>query len=142
MKKADAVLTYLRSEGTETVVEQRFLELDRATRPAEGLARELAAYLALRRAKGAGDEPLWRSLYPAFPSVLCVLAGARAELLRRRRAAVGAFLRADPAVGPSARPAIRVCLLEELCAEGPFAPIFEETREPGRAVDWLGEGAP
>jgi hypothetical protein len=139
-KRADAVLTYLRAEGGETVVEQRFLELDRATRPVEGLARGLAAYALLRRAKGSGDEPIWRSLYPAFPSVLCVLAGARADLLRRRRAAVGAFLRADPAVASSPRPAIRLCLLDELCAEGPFAPIFEEAREPGRAIDWLGEG--
>jgi len=39
-KVADAVLTYLRSEGAETVVEQRFLELARATRSAEELARQ------------------------------------------------------------------------------------------------------
>lgn len=138
-KIADAVLTYLRAEGGETVVEQRFCELDRATRSAEGLARELALYARLRRARGADGEPIWRALYPAFPSVLCVLAGARADLLRRRRAAVGAFLRADPAVSSSPRPAIRLCLLEELCAAGPYAPIFEEAREPGRAIDWLGE---
>jgi Replication-relaxation len=78
-KIADAVLSYLRSEGPETVVEQRFLELDRATRSAEGLARELALYARLLRAEGPAGEPLWRERYPASPSVLCVLAGARAE---------------------------------------------------------------
>jgi hypothetical protein len=138
-KIADAVLTYLRSEGPETVVEQRFLELDRATRSAEGLARELALYARLRRAEGPGGEPLWRERYPAFPSVLCVLAGARADILCRRRDAVLAFLAADPAVGSSPQPAIRLCLLEELGAEGPFAPIFLEAHGPARPVDWTGE---
>jgi hypothetical protein len=139
-KVADAVLTYLRSEGAETVVEQRFLELDRATRPAEGLARELALYARLRRAEAPGGEPLWRERYPAFPSVLCVLAGSRPDLLRRRREAVLAFLGSDPALGSSQHPAIRICLLEDLCAGGPFAPIFLEARAPGQRVDWLGDG--
>lgn len=138
-KIADAVLTYLRSDDSGTVVEQRFLELDRATRSAEGLARELALYARLRRAEGQGGVALWRDRYPAFPSVLCVLAGARAELLRRRRGAVLAFLGVDPAVGSTPSTPIRICLLEDLCAEGPFAPIFQEAREPGREVDWLGE---
>jgi hypothetical protein len=138
-KVADAVLTYLRAEGEEIVVEQRFLELDRATRSAEGLARELAVYARLRRAEGPGGEPLWRERYPAFPSVLCVLAGARADLLRRRRDAVLAFLAADPAVGSSPQPAIRICLLEELCAKGPYASIFLEAGGSGEAVDWTGE---
>jgi hypothetical protein len=40
-----------------------------------------------------------------------VLAGARTDLLRRRREAVLAFLAADPTVGSSPQPAIRVCLL-------------------------------
>jgi hypothetical protein len=137
-KVADAVLTYLRSEGPETVVEQRFLELDRATRSAEGLARELGLYGRLRRVEGPDGRPLWRESYPAFPSVLCVLAGAREDLLRRRREAVLAFLAADPAVGSPPRPPVRICLLGELCAEGPFAPIFAEAGKPGEAVDWTG----
>lgn len=136
-KIADAVLTYLRSDGTETVVEQRFCELDRATRSVEGLARELALYGRLRTAQAADGRPTWRERYPAFPSVICVLAGARADLLRRRRSAVLAFLTSDPAVGSPARPPFRLCLLEELCAEGPYAPIFEEVGF-GEAVDWLG----
>jgi hypothetical protein len=137
-KVADAVLTYLRTEGPETVVEQRFLELDRATRSAEGLARELALYARLRRVEEPGGRPLWRERYPAFPSVLCVLAGERADLLRRRREAVLAFLGADRAIGSSPQPAIRLCLLEELCQEGPFAPIFVEAGRQTDAVDWTG----
>jgi hypothetical protein len=137
-KIADAVLTYLRADGPETVVEHRLLELDRATRSAEGLARELALYTRLRAVQGTDGRPLWRELYPAFPSVLCVLAGARAELLLRRREAVLAFLAADKTAGSPPAPTIRICLLEELCADGPHAPIFEEPGERGRPVDWLG----
>jgi hypothetical protein len=139
LKIADAVLTYLRSEGPETVVEQRFLELDRATRSAEGLARELSLYAGLRTAEGPDGEALWRSRYPAFPSVLCVLAGSRSDLLRRRRDAVLAFLGSDRALASSPRPAIRVGLLEDLCKQGPFAPVFLEAHRPGCPVDWLGD---
>jgi hypothetical protein len=67
-----------------------------------------------------------------------VLAGARAELLRRRRAAVLAFLAADPALGSPPRPPVRICLLEDLCAEGPYAPIFAQAESGGGAVDWTG----
>jgi hypothetical protein len=135
---ADAVLTYLRAEGAETVVEQRFLELDRGTLAAEGLAAELAAYARLRGARDTKGEPLWRGRYPAFPSVLCVLAGRSADVLRRRRDTVAALLGAYPEIAASSRPPIRVCLLSELIEDGPFAPIFCEAREPGRATDWLG----
>jgi hypothetical protein len=114
-------------------------ELDRSTRSAEGLARELALYARLRRVEGPDGGPLWRERYPAFPSVLCVLAGVRADLLRRRREAVLAFLGADPAVGPSPQLAIRLFLLKELCAEGPFAPIFIEAGRREKAIDWTGE---
>jgi Replication-relaxation len=138
-KVSDAVLTYLRTEGPETVVEQRFLELDRSTRSAEGLARELALYVRLRRVEGPGGRPIWRERYPAFPSVLCVLAGARADLLGRRREAVLAFLGADPSIGSSPQPAIRLCLLEGLCRDGPFAPIFAEAGRQAKSVDWTGE---
>lgn len=134
----DAVLTYLRGEDGETVLEQRFCELDRATRSIEGLAAGLATYVRLRRAKDSGGNSLWRSRYPAFPSVLCVLAGAEAAVLRRRRDTVGALLRANPEVIGSPHPAIRICLLEELCGDGLYAPIFTEVRERGKELDWLG----
>ncbi|MGD9733993.1 MAG: replication-relaxation family protein [Solirubrobacterales bacterium] len=138
---ADAVLTYLREDGADTVVEQRFLELDRGTRSVEGLAAELATYARLRRARDAKGEPIWRERYPAFPSVLCALAGAGAEFLGRRRERVAALLRADPAVASSPRPAIRFCLLADLLGAGPFAPIFREPRDPERPIDWLGTEA-
>jgi hypothetical protein len=134
----DAILTYLREEEAGTVLEQRFCEVDRATRSIEGLARWIAGYVRLRGATGGDGEPLWRQAYPAFPSVVCVLAGAEARLLHRRRDRVGALLRANPEVTRSPHPAIRICLLEELCECGPYAPIFREARTESGAVDWLG----
>jgi hypothetical protein len=134
----DAVLTYLREEDEGTVLEQRFCEVDRATRSIEGLARWLAGYVRLRRVADAGGESLWRQAYPAFPSVICVLGGAEMKLLHRRRDRVGALLRANPEVARSPHPSIRICLLEELCERGPYAPIFREARTEGGAVDWLG----
>jgi hypothetical protein len=135
---ADAVLTYLRLEPEETVVEQRFIELDRATLPVDRLAAELARYAGLYAASDRQGEPLWRSRYPSFPPVLCVLAGAAPAALARRRDTVAALLRADPWLSRARGVAIRICLAAELAEHGPFAPIFYEVRDPGRAVDWLG----
>jgi hypothetical protein len=73
---ADAVLTYLRGEGGRVALEQRFLELDRATLSVDRLVAELAAYAELYRAAGGDGEPGWRAYYPRFPVVHCVLAGA------------------------------------------------------------------
>lgn len=136
---ADALLTYLRVTDEEVFVEQRFLELDRATLPVDGMVTELARYGELFRAAGEDGEPLWRSRYPAFPAVLCVLAGGGREALERRRETALALLGTDPQLARTPEVAIRVCLLEDLLAAGPFAPIFCEPRDPERAVDWLGE---
>jgi len=74
---ADAVFTYLRIEEGGTAIEQRFLELDRATLSVDRLAAELARYAELYRARETkAREPMWRGLYPVFPPVHCVLAGA------------------------------------------------------------------
>jgi Replication-relaxation len=73
---ADAVLTYLRLTDSEVVVEQRFLELDRATLSVDRLAAELARYGRFLRAEGRDRHLLWRRQYPSFPPVLCVLAGS------------------------------------------------------------------
>jgi len=135
---ADAVLTYLRVAEEGVAIEQRFLELDRATLSVDRLAGELARYAELHGARARkGGEPLWRSLYPLFPPVHCVLAGGGRAALERRRSTVLALLRGDPRVS-RARVSISVCLLEDLWAQGPFAPIFRGVRDPGRAVDWLG----
>lgn len=138
---SDAVLSYLRLTETEVVFEQRFLELDRANMPVGRLARELGRYGQLMRARGKGGEPLWRSRYPSFPSVLCVLAGADRAALRRRREATIAILRRDSHFTRSPRLSVRFCLAEDLVERGPFSPIFTDARNPEAPVDWLvGEG--
>ena len=80
---ADAVFTYLREDGEEIAIEQRFLEVDRATLSVDRLAAELARYAELYRAKEAkAAEPLWRARYPVFPPV---------HLRAWRRPRAGAF---------------------------------------------------
>ncbi len=135
---SDALLTYIRSAAGKVFVEQRFLELDRATLPVDTMAAELARYAELFRAVGEEMEPVWRSRYPTFPSVVCVLAGGGREVLRRRRDTALALLRAEPQLTRTPEVEIRVCLLEELVSRGPAAPIFRSLRDQGRAVDWLG----
>jgi hypothetical protein len=134
---ADAVLTYVRLTESEVVVEQRFLELDRATLSVDRLAAELARYGPLVRAVGKQGEPLWRSRYPSFPPVICVLAGAAQATLRRRRDTAVALLRGDPDFAGSPELSVRLCLAEDLAERGPFAPIFTDVRDPEEPVDWL-----
>jgi Replication-relaxation len=61
---ADAVLTYLLLEDGYIAVEQRFIELDRATLSVDRLVSELVRYAQLYRASGKRSEPLWRYRYP------------------------------------------------------------------------------
>jgi Replication-relaxation len=136
---ADAVLTYLVVGEAEVAVEQRFLELDRATLPVDRLAAGLARYAQLHGVRGEDGEPAWRSSYPAFPPVICVLAGAASAVLERRRDTAIALLRSDPELSRAPEVAISICLLEDLQAEGPFASVFLDAREPEPPVNWLGE---
>jgi hypothetical protein len=138
---ADAVLTYLREEDGCLALEQRFLELDRATLTVDRLVAELARYAELHRAKGSGGEAMWKERYPRFPKVHCVLAGAPRPALERRRSSTLALLRSHPQLAGARGPRISICLLEDLRARGPFAPIFRKLSDPGRAVDWLGAGS-
>lgn len=135
---ADAVLTYVRLTEEEVFVEQRFIELDRATMSVDALAAELGRYAQLFRAKGEDGEPIWRGRYPSFPPVICVLAGARRDLLERRRDTTLALLGSDPALGSARKVSIRICLAADLAEQGPFGPIFCDLRRPGAMVDWLG----
>jgi hypothetical protein len=136
---ADAVFTYLREVGEEIAIEQRFLEVDRATLSVDRLAAELARYAELYRAKEAkATEPLWRESYPVFPKVHCVLTGAPRRALSRRRSTASVLLAADPLLSRTPEVSISICLLEELRQKGPFAPVFRDVRDPGRPVDWLG----
>jgi hypothetical protein len=137
---ADAVLTYLRLTDSEIVVEQRFLELDRATLSVDRLAAELACYGRLLRAEGREGEPLWRLQYPSFPPVICVLAGASRAVLERRRDTALAVIQSDPQLSGTPEVAIRICLAEDLAERGPFAPIFLE-RDTSQTVNWLGLGS-
>jgi len=136
----DALLTYLRLTGSGAVLEQRFCELDRATLTVDRLAAELDRYVDLYDARGKDGEPLWRSRYPFFPPVICVLAGAGREALRRRRDTAVALLRRTTAVPRLPALSIRFCLAEDLAERGPFAPIFTDVREPQKPVSWLVDG--
>jgi len=134
---ADAVLTYLRLTESEVVVEQRFLELDRATLAVDRLAAELARYGRFLRAEGKEGDPIWPSQYPSFPPVICVLAGLDRTALRRRRDAAVAILRDAPDFTGSPDLSVRLCLAEDLAERGPFAPIFTDVRDPEDPIDWL-----
>ncbi len=129
------------SRTTESRIEQRFLEVDRATLSVDRLATELARYAELHRLNGANGEPLWRERYPAFPQILCVLTGGSRAVLERRRATTIAMLGTDPRLAREPEAAVSICLLEDLEREGPFAPIFRNTRGSAERLDWLG-GSP
>lgn len=136
---ADAVLTYMRPEDNDTVLELRFLELDRATLSVDRLVAELSRYAQLYRAIDAEGQPLWRNRYPVFPKVLCVLTGASREALTTRRTFASMLLREHPAMTQArGEVSISFCRLEDLQRKGPFAPIFREVRDREHAVDWLG----
>lgn len=137
---ADAAFTYLLLDGEGVAIEQRFLELDRATLSVDRLAAELARYAELHRLTGPDGEPLWRQRYPVFPPVHCVLTGGRRAVLERRRATTIAMLGTDPRFTREPEVAISICLLEDLEREGPFAPIFRDASDPAQPVDWLGGG--
>jgi len=135
---ADGVFTYLLLDGEGVAIEQRFLELDRATLSVDRLAAELARYAELHRLTGPDGEPLWRERYPVFPPVHCLLTGGRRAVLERRRATTLAMLGTDPRFTREPEVAVSICLLEDLEREGPFAPIFRDANDPARPVDWLG----
>ncbi len=135
---ADAVLTYLRLTDDEVLIEQRFLELDRATMSVDSLAAELGRYARLYRAQD-GARPIWRPRYPSFPPVLCVLAAASRGVLERRRDTALALMRSNPELAEAREVSISVCLADDLRERGPFAPIFYRPSAPAEPVNWLGE---
>ena len=136
----DAVLTYLLLEEKHIAIEQRLVELDRATLSVDRLVSELARYAHLFRAADKRGEPLWRSRYAVFPRIICVLAGASRKALVRRREVALLLLDSDPYLSNAPAVGVSFCLLDELKRRGPFAPIFRSVAEPEREVDWLGEG--
>jgi hypothetical protein len=132
----DAVLTYLRVGEGRLSIEQRFLELDRATLAVDRLAAKLGRYAELYRAQDKAHEPIWKARYPTFPPVLCVLAGASRSVLERRRATTIALLRSNPNLSRIPQAEVFICLLEDLQDRGPFAPIFLAPRDQSRPLEW------
>lgn len=135
---ADALVTYLSSDGDGDSLEYRFLELDRATLTVDRLVAKLVGYARLYRDRDERGEPAWQKRYLAFPALLVVLAGEHRELLERRLATAAALCRADPELERVPEVAPSFCLLDDLMEHGPFAPIFRSAGDPDRAVDWLG----
>ena len=132
MLVADAVFTYLRIADDGVAIEQRFLEVDRATLSVDRLATELARYAELHRLNGANGEPLWRERYPAFPQILCVLTGGSRAVLERRRATTIAMLGTDPRLAREPEAAVSICLLETSSARVPSR-RYSVTREVRRS---------
>jgi hypothetical protein len=137
---ADAVLTYARIEDRDLFIEQRFVEVDRATLSVERLAAELARYGQLEQARDKRSNPLWRFYYRRFPPVICALTGAsRKALFRRLDVALG-LLTDHPALSRRYDDtAVYFCLLDDLKTRGPFAHIFWKLGEQDRVVNWLGQ---
>ncbi len=140
---ADAVLVYPEDrEDGRTVFFYRFVELDRNTMPVHALAAKLARYERLHsyrpRPKNAGSSVglFWETRYPVFPAVMLVLSNGTDRQLRRRR-----YQALNLAAQTKYRSvAILACLLSELRAMGPYAPIFTTANDQERPVDWLGHG--
>ena len=132
-----------RQDGEEIAIEQRFLEVDRATLSVDRLAAELARYAELYRAQeGKSGEPLWRSQLPGLPAG--PLRARRRPAARRLSAAArprACSWRATRCSRARPRCRSRSACWRTCGSEGPFAPIFRDVRDPGRPVDWLGNPA-
>lgn len=141
---ADALLTYLAlGPSRELTFHYRLLELDRATVPTDTLAGKLARYADLYRYAPAGQgktagQPAWQARYPIFPEIICVLAGQPRAALTRRARTVLALCREDPQLKSTPEVRVSLVLLEDLQAKGPFAAIWHQPNNPGKALDWLG----
>lgn len=145
---ADALLTYLKTTDDDALaLHQRFIELDRGTRTTEQLAGKITRYARLRHyapANSSGEsppEPLWRSHYRAWPHLLIVLADQSRQRMRQRVQRTLALQASDPAGRVGSIP-VSFVALDDLCARGPFAPIFYSAQQPEQPVDWLGQPRP
>jgi hypothetical protein len=144
---ADALITYLvLGPARELTFHYRLLELDRATVPTDTLAAKLARYADLyrhaRAGRGQATGPVWQAQYPIFPEIICVLAGQPRAALTRRAQTVLALCREDPQLKSTPEVRVSLALLEDLQAKGPFAAIWHQPKDPGQALDWLGNRLP
>jgi hypothetical protein len=135
---ADALLTYPEQAASGALTyHYRLIELDRATVPTDILASKLARYADLHAAAGQ-SEPAWRSSYPVFPDILCVLAGKPRAALQRRARTVLALCQANPRLQAAPEVKVSLALLDDLQAHGPYAAIWRELGSPSRPLNWLG----
>jgi hypothetical protein len=82
--------------------------------------------------------PIWQAHYPIFPDIICVLAGRPRAALKRRAQTVLALCREDHRLKSTPEVRTSLALLEDLQADGPFAPIWRGPGDPARRMDWLG----
>lgn len=142
---ADALLGYLRCQPDGSViVEQRFLELDCGTLPVSDLVAKFTRYRRLHRyapEPPPGEDPVaaWKAHYLAFPGVLVVFAHKPRKTLQRRTQLAVALYQSDPDLASARHPRVSFCQLEELQAQGPFAPVWLQAHDPSQLVDWLGQ---
>ncbi|HTZ65621.1 MAG TPA: replication-relaxation family protein [Solirubrobacteraceae bacterium] len=139
---ADALLSYLRfGDNGKLIFETRLLELDRGTLPTDTLAVKLARYARVYHYTSTGhSSPDWKSRYPVFPGVICVLAGLPQAALERRAQVVLALCRADHLLASTPEVEVSLALLTDLRNEGPFAAIWQRPDRP-QIMDWLGRAA-
>ena len=141
---ADALLSYLEVRDGESVLHQRFIELNLATTSAEPLAEKLVKYTLLHHCRAPATRPgepgelIWRSHYRTFPQVLVVLAGQEPADARRRIRHSSALWRSDPATRVLDAIPLHFVTLEQLTSDGPYAPIFISAKDPERRENWLG----
>ena len=141
---ADAVLGYplCKADG-RVAFHHRFIELDRATVPVDQLALKLTHYTRLYRhtapAYPSGPmRPAWQQRYPAYPGVLVILAGRARPILERRLRTLLALCASSPELTNTPQVTVMVGLLDDLVAEGPWAPVFLSATRADRWIDWLG----
>jgi hypothetical protein len=142
---SDALLTYQRTRGGRTSFHYRLIELDRATMPVDDLAAKITRYVRLYHyaaaPAGALDDPVpvWTHRYSVFPTVLVVLANGTRQALERRRDTLLALCREDQELQDGRTVRVDVCLMDELRARGPFAPIFRTVERSDTPATWLGD---
>lgn len=145
---ADALITYLITDDTSVRVEQRFLELDRATMPIDRLAEKLGHYVQLHNYTpkpdpgGKATAPAWKTYYHTFPEIQIVLTGAPRPLLERRLRLLLALYHANPALSGQRAVKVSVCLLDDLQDAGPFGQVWLRADDPARLVNWLAQPQP
>jgi hypothetical protein len=141
--QADALLNYaVILPGGRLMLRYLFVELDRATEPADALAEKLRQYARFYHHKAVGEEDLlageyaWRRHYPLYPQVLIVLTGRPRPALELRIRSARALAAQDPFCRSTPELQVFFTLLEELQEAGPFARVLRPLAG-GEPVDFI-----